>query len=85
MRPFIFIVGVFGFAYTSWSLLTGAAGSEISVIGVVAYDFYSFGRMFYSPSGPLSEHSIYLIVGAVLIVVFLAMILMGVFGKGEKK
>lgn len=85
MRPFIFIIGVFGFVYTLWSFVMDATGSETSIIAGIAYDFYGFGRIFYAPPDPLSEYTVYLIVAVFFLVIFLAMILMGVFGKGEKK
>ena len=85
MRPVLFIIGVFGFAYTSWAYLANATGSEVSILASIAFSFYTFGRRFYAPAGVFSEHAIYEITVAFFLVIFLAMILMGVFGKGEKK
>ena len=79
MRPFIFIIGVFGFVYTLWSFVMDATGSETSIIAGIAYDFYRFGRIFYAPPDPLSEHTVYLIVVAFFLVLFLAMLLAGLF------
>ena len=79
MRPLVFLLGLFGFLYTLWSFVKDATGSETSIIAGIAYDFYRFGRIFYAPPDPLSEHTVYLIVVAFFLVLFLAMLLAGLF------
>ena len=79
MRPLVFLLGLFGFLYTLWSFVMDATGSETSIIAGIAYDFYRFGRIFYAPPDPLSEHTVYLIVVAFFLVLFLAMLLAGLF------
>ncbi len=81
MRPLILLIGVFGFAYVLWAWINGIRGSEVGVIAVIAYDLYSFGRIFIHPGSAWPELAVYGLVVAFFLLVFGVMIMVGLFGR----